>query len=213
MRAGDEGCERASTKNLPLKTPAPSLRPREARRVGEGQGWGDKPTSPSSPHDSPLVEQELARRLGDLFTAKRLLLAAAESCTGGLLAAHITAVPGSSAYFVGGVVSYANAAKEALLGVRHETLLAHGAVSAEAAQEMAQGVRERLGVDVAVSITGITGPTGGAPDKPVGLVWIGLADAAGATARRFLWERDREGNRALSVEAALRWLIEWAEAR
>jgi PncC family amidohydrolase len=157
--------------------------------------------------------EELARRLGEIFTEKRLTLATAESCTGGLLAGRITDVSGSSAYFVGGVVSYANEAKEKLLGVRHETLLKHGAVSEEAAIEMAQGVRERLGVDVAVSTTGVAGPTGGTPEKPVGLVWIGLSDAKDTTARRFLWAQDRAGNREGSVEAALSWLIEWAEAQ
>ncbi len=157
--------------------------------------------------------EELARRLGEIFTEKGLTLATAESCTGGLLAGRITDVSGSSAYFVGGVVSYANEAKEKLLGVRHETLLKHGAVSEETAMEMAQGVRERLGVDVAVSITGVAGPVGGTPEKPVGLVWIGLSDVRAAAARRFLWKQDRAGNRERSVEAALRWLIEWAEAQ
>lgn len=158
------------------------------------------------------MSEALAHRLGDVFTEKGLTLATAESCTGGLLAGHITAISGSSAYFIGGVVSYANEAKEALLGVRHETLTTHGAVSEEVAKEMAHCMRERLGVDVAVSITGVAGPTGGVPEKPVGLVWIGMSDAETTIARRYMWDRDRASNRELTVEAALQWLIEWAEA-
>lgn len=155
---------------------------------------------------------ELTKELGCILIQKRLTLATAESCTGGLLAGRVTDVPGSSAYFLGGMVSYSNEAKETLLGVRHETLLTHGAVSEKVAKEMARGARERLGADVGISVTGIAGPTGGTSEKPVGLVWIGLSDVTGEYARRYLWEQDREGNRKLSVEAALRWLVEWAEA-
>jgi PncC family amidohydrolase len=155
----------------------------------------------------------LEEELGRLFTAKGLTLATAESCTGGLLAGRITGVPGSSAYFIGGVVSYAYAAKEALLGVDPHTLQALGAVSREVACQMARGARERLGVDVAVSVTGVAGPTGGTPDKPVGLVWIGLSDADGERATRYLWDSDRAGNRQLSVQAALQMLVDWARER
>jgi len=154
----------------------------------------------------------LEERLGLLMTQKGLTLATAESCTGGLLAGRITDVPGSSAYFLGGVVSYANEAKERLLGVNHATLLKHGAVSEEVACQMARGIREQLGADVAVGITGVAGPSGGTADKPVGLVWIGLSDRQGEWARQFQWHSDRTGNRELSVDAALRILIEWAEA-
>jgi PncC family amidohydrolase len=154
----------------------------------------------------------LEEKLGFLMTQKRLSLATAESCTGGLLAGRITDVPGSSAYFLGGVVSYANEAKERLLGVDHVTLLEHGAVSEAVACQMACGIRQQLGADVAVGITGVAGPTGGTADKPVGLVWIGLSDKQGERARQFRWNSDRVGNRQLSVEAALHMLIEWAEA-
>jgi PncC family amidohydrolase len=180
---------------------------------GRRPGGGSNPPADTQSTSTKTSQETLTQSLGAIFTEKRLRLATAESCTGGLLAGRITDVSGSSAYFVGGVVSYANEAKENLLGVRPETLLRHGAVSEETAKEMARGVRERLGVDVAVSITGVAGPTGGAPEKPVGLVWIGLSDAKSTTARRFLWEQDRAGNRELSVEAALRWLIAWAEAQ
>ncbi|GAB4476815.1 MAG: hypothetical protein Kow00124_19340 [Anaerolineae bacterium] len=155
----------------------------------------------------------LEEELGRVFTAKKLTLAVAESCTGGLLAARITSVPGSSAYLIGGVVSYSNEAKEILLGVPHDLLVKHGAVSGAVAAEMAHRIRERLMVDVGISITGIAGPTGGTPKKPVGLVWIGLSDRLGVQAMRFQWNEDREGNRQRSVDQALRLLLEWAAAR
>jgi PncC family amidohydrolase len=155
--------------------------------------------------------ESLEERVKTVFTAKHLTIATAESCTGGLLAGRITEVSGSSAYFIGGVVSYSYAAKEALLGVEHETLLAEGAVSEAVARQMARGARARLRADVAVSITGVAGPTGGTAEKPVGLTWIGLSDSSGERAVRFVWEGDRAANRTQSVEAALRMLIEWAE--
>lgn len=102
-------------------------------------------------------------------------LATAESCTGGSLAQQLTAMAGASEYFRGGVVAYSNEVKECALGVKHETLEAHGAVSEETVREMATGVRERLGADYAVATTGIAGPGGGTPEKPVGTVWIGIA--------------------------------------
>lgn len=155
----------------------------------------------------PLEEQ-----LGRIFSAKKLTLATAESCTGGLLASRLTDVAGSSGYFLGGVVSYAYSAKETLLGIEHALLVAEGAVNETVAQQMARSVRERLGADVAVSITGVAGPTGGTPEKPVGLVWIGLADAQGERAERYLWASDRIGNKRQSVEKALQLLIAWGEA-
>jgi PncC family amidohydrolase len=111
------------------------------------------------------------------------------------------------------VVSYANQAKEQLLGVERAALEQHGAVSEVVARQMARRVRERLGADIGISITGVAGPDGGTPDKPVGLVWIGLSDAQGDRAERFLWNEDRSGNRLRSVEAALRLLIQWAQQR
>jgi PncC family amidohydrolase len=153
----------------------------------------------------------LEQELGRLFKQKGLTLATAESCTGGLLAGQITETPGSSAYLIGGVVSYANEAKEQLLGVDRAALEQHGAVSEVVARQMARCVRERLGADVGISITGVAGPDGGTPDKPVGLVWIGLSDGRSDRAKRFLWNEDRRGNRLRSVEAALRLLIEWAQ--
>ena len=152
----------------------------------------------------------LENRLKDLFTQKNLTIALAESCTGGLLAARITDAAGSSAYFLGGVVSYAYSAKEDLLGVSFDVLEKEGAVSETVVKQMARGARRRFGADVAIGITGIAGPGGGTAEKPVGLVWIGLSDESGSRAERFIWDSDREGNREKSVEAALEMLIAWA---
>ncbi len=142
---------------------------------------------------------------GKLLGHLRRTLATAESCTGGLAAQKITAVPGSSLYFTQGVVSYANQAKVRLLGVRNETLEAHGAVSEQTAAEMAEGVKKLSGADYALSITGIAGPSGGTPEKPVGLVFIGLAASDGTVVSRFTFSgnradiRERASNQALEL--------------
>lgn len=119
--------------------------------------------------------QSLPRQLAAALLARYLTLATAESCTGGLIGGTLTAVPGSSAWYLGGVVAYDNRIKTALLGVPPDTLAHHGAVSPQTARAMAQGILDRTGADLAVSVTGIAGPTGGTPKKPVGLVYIGLA--------------------------------------
>ena len=156
-----------------------------------------------------MEETDLATTIGDLLRARGWRLAVAESCTGGLLGHLITDVAGSSDYFVGGVIAYSNAAKMELLGVRPETLAQHGAVSAETAREMAAGVRRLLGADVALSVTGIAGPGGGTPDKPVGLVFIALDAVNGQVCRRFVWDGDRAANKAASAGAALTLLSQW----
>ncbi len=148
---------------------------------------------------SPTLEAEI----GSLLHAGGLTLAVAESCTGGLLGHRITEVPGSSDYFLGGIISYSNEAKENLLGVQHETLLRHGAVSEETAREMAQGARQALGSDLALSVTGIAGPGGGTSEKPVGLAYIALAHAGGEIVERHVWPGDRSHNKIHSAEAAL----------
>lgn len=153
----------------------------------------------------------LAERLQGLCLGRGLTIGLAESCTGGMVAATITAVAGSSGYFRGSIVSYANSAKIDVLGVPAETLASHGAVSAQTARAMAVGARERLGVDLAASVTGISGPDGGSDDKPVGLTYLGLADAGFTDVRRQQWAGDRDSNRRESVRAVLRWLIEHAE--
>ncbi|MGC8856149.1 MAG: CinA family protein [Anaerolineae bacterium] len=152
-----------------------------------------------------LLEEQLA----DLLRSRGLTLATAESCTGGLIADRITNVPGSSAYFLGGVVAYAYEAKVTLLGVSWETLKAHGAVSRETVLEMARGARHILGAELAVSVSGIAGPGGGLPDKPVGTTWIGLCTPRGEWARKFVWQSDRRGNKLLSADAALQLLIDY----
>lgn len=159
----------------------------------------------------PLVEQ--ARRLQEVCLARGLTVATAESCTGGLVAHLITEVPGSSGYLRGGVVAYSDAVKAAVLGVPDATLRAHGAVSAQTAAAMAAGVRERLGSDLGVAVTGIAGPDGGSGAKPVGLVYIAVAGGREPTVRRFLWPHDREGNKRASAEAALAMLAEAAVSR
>jgi PncC family amidohydrolase len=154
----------------------------------------------------------LAERLQGLCLGRRLKVAVAESCTGGLVAATITGVPGASGYFLGGVVSYADEAKSALLDVPAAMILKHGAVSAQVARAMAIGARRRFGASLAASVTGISGPDGGSDEKPVGLTYVGIADGEGADIRRFSWAGDRSSNRAESVDAVLRWLIERAES-
>jgi len=149
--------------------------------------------------------------VGRLLAERKLKLATAESCTGGLLSHRITNVPGSSDYFEGGIVAYSYEAKERLLGVHHDTLYEHGAVSAETAMEMARGVRRTLGTDIGVAITGIAGPAGGLPGKPVGLVYIALSARHVERVERCMWDSDREGNKAYSAEAALAMLKEFLD--
>ena len=138
----------------------------------------------------------------------RVTVATAESCTGGMVAARITSVPGSSSVFLGGIVSYANAVKQDVLGVPQTVLERKGAVSAECAKAMAKGVRALLGVDVAVSVTGIAGPGGGTPEKPVGLVWFGVADGRGTRSERRVFAGGRAAVRRQAAEQALELLLE-----
>jgi nicotinamide-nucleotide amidase len=136
-------------------------------------------------------DDEIENVVVGLLAAQKKTWALAESCTGGLIASRITDVPGASEIFLGGVVSYANLAKEKFLGVRPETLAAHGAVSEEVAREMAAGAREKFGSDFAIAVTGIAGPGGGTTEKPVGTVFIALAAADGVEVKKMLnvWER------------------------
>jgi PncC family amidohydrolase len=156
--------------------------------------------------------QALAERLQAVCVAAHLRVAVAESCTGGRVGDALTDVPGSSAYVAGGVIAYEDAAKEALLGVPAPALAAHGAVSAQVALAMAEGARARLATDLAVAVTGIAGPGGATPGKPVGLAYVAVADTAGSAVRRFAWTGDREANKAASAQAALELLLERAEA-
>jgi len=148
-------------------------------------------------------DETMEQVVGALLAARGLRLATAESCTGGLVGARVTAVPGSSRYYQGGVVAYSNDAKQALLDVPGDLLARHGAVSAEVARAMAEGARRRFGAELAVSTTGISGPDGGTPEKPVGLVYVGFASPAGSAAYELLFPLDRERHRALTTQVAL----------
>jgi len=158
-----------------------------------------------------LPDERLEERIGELLTRRGLTLAVAESCTGGLLGHRLTNVSGSSAYFQGGVISYSNEIKERILGIPHQTLVQHGAVSGETAMAMAREARRLLCTDIAVSVTGIAGPTGGTPEKPVGLVYIGLAAEGTELCERHIWEGDRSENKELSAQAALELLLKYLE--
>lgn len=157
------------------------------------------------------MEQTVEELLGDLLRQRKFSLATAESCTGGLVADRITNVPGSSEYFFGGIVAYAYEVKAALLHVSWDTLNAHGAVSREVVIEMARGARTVLNADIAVSVSGIAGPGGGLPDKPVGTTWFGLSTPDGDWAREFVWDGDRLQNKAYSADAALQFILDYLE--
>jgi len=148
----------------------------------------------------------LAGECAELLVRRGWTLGLAESCTGGLVGHTITALSGSSAYFVGGIVSYADRIKRDALGVPDGLIRGCGAVSEPVARAMAHGARERLSVDVAVSVTGIAGPTGGTPGKPVGTVFVGIAAPNGSAVRHFCWDDDRAGNKRRSAAAALQLL-------
>ncbi|MGI6119330.1 MAG: competence/damage-inducible protein A [Desulfosporosinus sp.] len=165
------------------------------------------------------TEEEIRRRLGDkvfgrdqetmigivgqMLKNKQLTIATAESCTGGLLGAALTQEPGSSGFYLGGVISYSNSLKKELLGVSKESLLKYGAVSEEVAKEMAAGIRAKAGADLAISTTGIAGPDGGSDQKPVGLVYVGLATPVDVQVEKIQLYGERESVRQLTVQAAL----------
>lgn len=150
-------------------------------------------------------------RVGEALRARAATLATAESCTGGLVAHRVTNVSGASAYYLGGVVSYSNEAKQALLGVDEATLKAHGAVSEAVAREMAEGARRGFDADYAVAVTGIAGPSGGTEEKPVGLVYIAVAGPGRTRVERNLFSGARDEIKARTSERALRMLLEELE--
>jgi PncC family amidohydrolase len=158
-----------------------------------------------------MQANDLAQRIGDRLRNRQLTLAVAESCTGGLLGDMITDVPGSSDYFLGGVLAYSNQVKQSLLGVRAETLETHGAVSPQCAAEMAQGARRLLGCDVVLSVTGIAGPSGATADKPLGLTYIHLSAPGCEQGMRAVWPGDRRANKMDSALAALHLLQDYLE--
>lgn len=154
------------------------------------------------------METSLEIQIGDLLRQKGWKLATAESCTGGLIGHRITNIPGSSDYYLGGVVAYAYEAKVAVLGVSWETLHKHGAVSRQTVLEMARGARILLRADMAVSVSGIAGPGGATPDKPVGTTWFGLSTTGGEWARVYCFPGDRAQNKAHSAQAALQFVLD-----
>lgn len=156
--------------------------------------------------------ERMLEQLAAALLARKQTLATAESCTGGLVGAALTALPGSSAWYRGGVVAYANELKIHLLGVPPDILAAHGAVSLETARAMAAGARAATGADFAVSITGIAGPSGGTPEKPVGLVFIGVAAPHGTATFKHHFSGSRADIRQAATETALRHLLEAVES-
>ncbi len=179
--------------------------------MSEGLETGNQPEGTNEPELEVLV--------GDLLRQSGMKLISAESCTGGLIGHLLTNVPGSSDYYLGSIVSYAYEAKEQLLGVRHETLAKYGAVSAEVVIEMAGGARRALSPSfpleqlVGISVSGIAGPGGGMPNKPVGLVWIGLSAPDIERAYQFFWHGDRIENKILSARQALRILVDYLQRK
>jgi PncC family amidohydrolase len=160
--------------------------------------------------DDPLVA--LAARVGERCLARGIRLATVESCTGGLVGHLITETPGSSAYYVGGFVTYSDQLKRDLVDVPGEVLAAHGAVSAQTAVAMATGGRARTGAELGAAVTGIAGPDGGTAQKPVGLTYVAVADATGSDVRRYLWSGERTENKRASAEALLELILERIDA-
>lgn len=157
------------------------------------------------------MEKPLEVLVGELLTKRGLKLVTAESCTGGLIGHLITNVAGSSTYYLGGVTAYANEAKARLLGVRWETIEKYGAVSSETVIEMARGIRTALEADIGISVSGIAGPGGGSPEKPVGTVWIGLSSQREEYSRHYLWSGDRLAIKQQSAQASLSLLVEYLQ--
>lgn len=155
-----------------------------------------------------MTETSMAQSAAELLWRYNLQLGIAESCTGGLMGSQLTDIPGSSAFFSGGVITYSYTAKETLLKVDPGDLLKYGAVSAEIAIQMANGARKLFNSDYGLSITGIAGPGGEMPGKPVGLTYLGLAFKAGVIWRKHIWSGNRSENKQYSVNAALQFLVD-----
>ena len=155
----------------------------------------------------------LAAEVGGRLQERGWMLATAESCTGGLIGHWITEVSGSSAYYAGGIISYADQAKIDLLHVPASDMASYGAVSAPVAAAMARGACDALGADIAVSVTGIAGPTGGTAEKPVGTVYLGLCSPLGEHTEQHVWPHGRRGNKAASALRALEMVLELLQAR
>jgi PncC family amidohydrolase len=167
--------------------------------------------APGADYNTFMSEKLLEVLVGELLRQRGLRLAVAESCTGGLIGHRLTNVPGSSTYYMGSVTAYAYEAKVRLLGVTWETLEKHGAVSQETVIEMARGVRRALAADVGLSVSGIAGPTGGTPEKPVGLTWFGLSTPGLDQAWQMIWQGDRLQVKEHSAQYALQLLADFLE--
>jgi PncC family amidohydrolase len=157
------------------------------------------------------LKNSIENVVGNMLTERVLKLALAESCTGGLVGHRITNMPGSSAYFFGGVIAYSYEAKVKTLGVSWDTLNDFGAVSSETVLEMARGAKKLMDADIAVSVSGIAGPGGGTADKPIGTTWVGLSSNDGEWSREFHFDGDRDQNKESSAEVALQMLLDYLE--
>jgi PncC family amidohydrolase len=159
------------------------------------------------------LKNSIENVVGNMLTERVLKLALAESCTGGLVGHRITNMPGSSAYFFGGVIAYSYEAKVKTLGVSWDTLNDFGAVSSETVLEMARGAKKLMDADIAVSVSGIAGPGGGTADKPIGTTWVGLSSNDGEWSREFHFDGDRDQNKESSAEVALQMLLDYLEGK
>lgn len=192
------------------RPPAPCRAARPEAPVPPPSAPSPAPAPPPAPADGAHAR---IRLLGQRLAALRATLATAESCTGGLIAARCTDVPGSSAWFTGGVVAYANDVKRDVLGVDPALLAAHGAVSEPVVRAMAAGVRRLTGARFAVAVSGVAGPDGGTPEKPVGTVWMAVADGENVQALHFLFSGDRAAVRTATVDAAVEALLALCEGQ
>ncbi len=150
-------------------------------------------------------------KLSKLLVEKNVTLSLAESCTGGMISSEIVSIPGSSKYFMGSAVVYSNDAKESILGVKHETLLKHGAVSKETAEEMAIGSLKKYDSKVAASVTGIAGPDGGTPEKPVGTIWMAVTDGKNTIAKKNIFQGERNDIRRKSTDTLIDLICQFIE--
>lgn len=155
----------------------------------------------------------IEEKIGRILRERRFKIAVAESCTGGLIANRITNIQGASDYFDMGFVAYSNDSKELFLFVPEEVMAKKGAVSSEVVKAMAEGMRETTGVDIALSVTGIAGPGGGSPEKPVGTVYVGLASKDNVFVRKFLFSGDRISIKTQTSEEALKMMLDYLEGR
>ena len=155
-----------------------------------------------------MIDKELLNKIAAILKKQNLIVATAESCTGGLVAHSLTNISGSSDYFDRGVISYSNESKSDMLGVSEDTLKGYGAVSEQVAKAMAEGIRTRSNVDIGLATTGIAGPTGGTKDKPVGLVYIAVSTSKDTKVERFQFSGDRLQNKESTCNAALQMLLD-----